>query len=794
MKLKINTNELLKVKIDSIEELSTSIFNKVYDQASILLEQIIENRETKSQNHSEPNNNVIAFNGERGTGKSSTMLSFAAALGKKDHKFFENKKLNNISNSNFYTLDVIDPSLFKGDDKLFETIISKMFFAFHNLLKKENSEINNEVKRDLITKFQIVFENLKTLHGGKNHVYGKESIEALFELSNGTNLKYNFQKLVKSFLNIFKVKNNYLVLLIDDFDLNITKTYDMLEDIRQFLIIPEVIILIACKKEQLIDSVSVELNKEFEVLLSKEEYPLTQLEIIKKSERYIDKLIPSSRIIDLPNLRAIDFEMMVVDLENNTKENDFQNIILDYLYIETGIFISKSDLNYNYFFPETLREFIHFLNLIDLSSDKVASLKDYILELIRRNFSEYEIYKDFEFVQNEILITKLLNFFEINFEHSYWDFREKYKEILASKNPRNISVGDLFFILDEFEKENFFASLAIKKQINFLKAYISIRLKMIGNTNNYKKIGSLYTEERSCFQKDKKSRRDWIKFDFNKLEIFKENKLDLYWIGFFINHFGTLSDKFRSESDYPYFKEINSSGGAFSIGTFSVFTPLSHILNEKEVWKSIIGGDIDVENQLYNEINYWKEQNKITLDLLYNPFFFNELIMYFDELSKNYKGVIGNTENALFLFFIENSKSVINKLNINYPFLKLDINLFVSMPVYKYWIDNRDRLASLLNTFLTQDILSLNPIDKLNGEKKFKNLINQYVMRIQNAVEKQRTIRNLINKLNVIDFENKKKIISQLEEYHYKMRTAKSRDELGTLTKEIVEKIINNFN
>lgn len=55
-------------------------------------------------------------------------------------------------------------------------------------------------------------------------------------------------------LRKFENNKSFLIIAIDDFDLNFSNTYLMLEDVRQFLIQPNLIVLISLNKIQLADS------------------------------------------------------------------------------------------------------------------------------------------------------------------------------------------------------------------------------------------------------------------------------------------------------------------------------------------------------------------------------------------------------------------------------------------------------------------------------------------------------------------------------------------------------------
>ncbi|PIF63669.1 MULTISPECIES: hypothetical protein [Flavobacterium] len=312
--LTINLNEEYRIKIEEGKDFHNSIFKDVYINAAENVVEII--NQSNSKNKYDDFNNIIAFTGERGKGKSSSMISFRNALiNNKDenkHKvFFDAKKLDDKSlkstfeilrNNKFAEIDIIDPSLFKGNESLFEIILAKMFSKFQDKLKEKDSDISEDVRRNLISRFQKVFENLQIINSDRKELYKLETIEALSKLATSSNLRDCFKDLVTEYLKSFEDKE-FLVIAIDDFDLNISKTYEMLEDIRQLLIQSKIIILIACKVEQLRESVLNNYYKEFDNLIKYKSNELTEIELINKTEKYIEKILPFEKRLELPNLK-----------------------------------------------------------------------------------------------------------------------------------------------------------------------------------------------------------------------------------------------------------------------------------------------------------------------------------------------------------------------------------------------------------------------------------------------------------------------------------------------------------
>ena len=145
--LTIDLSEEYKIKIENPDRLKGSFFEDIYIKAADAVEDIIEQTE-KSNKKSDQNdpflnekqdyNNIIAFCGERGTGKSSAMISFAQSLLRlNDSKDFYVGK--NLRSKNFHTIKVIDPSLFEEHENIFEVILAQLFSSFEKELNKKES-------------------------------------------------------------------------------------------------------------------------------------------------------------------------------------------------------------------------------------------------------------------------------------------------------------------------------------------------------------------------------------------------------------------------------------------------------------------------------------------------------------------------------------------------------------------------------------------------------------------------------------------------------------------------------
>lgn len=312
----IGNKSQYKSVLETTEEMKTSFFNHVYEGAKSNVQEIIESRVqlqnedvvekgkkiNLSGNHKlnrfkaqKTMNNMIGFIGERGTGKTSSMLSFAAAL--------EDSNYINMNHAKFVVMDPIDPTLINDNESILQVIVATLFLDVREKIQTLSCECSSNYSI-LVQQFDKVFRCLKNISSEKVIVKLAEmdTLEALNELASSANLRKELQKLIDEYL-IFSGKNNreinFLVIPIDDLDLNISNTESMIDEIRKYLMLPNIIILIAAKFEQLEDSMEKAYFNEYKDLIKEK---VINVPVQSMAIRYLEKLLPLSRKNYMPNL------------------------------------------------------------------------------------------------------------------------------------------------------------------------------------------------------------------------------------------------------------------------------------------------------------------------------------------------------------------------------------------------------------------------------------------------------------------------------------------------------------
>lgn len=407
------------------------VFLEQYRRAASMMNEIIgasDERNHMWKDH-EYENNIIAFCGERGEGKSSVMTTFVNAacnysrdVDYGDSKFFEeyrNQHMNNI-----YLADpvIIDPSTFDNVHNVLDIILAKIFSKFKEKYDEDNTCVDSRMREALIDQFQKVYKCVSLINNQTKMLDDEfdyeGNISKLSKLGESTNLKRELKKLVTEYLEFMEKcqkktsasTKKFLIIAIDDLDLCNSDVYKMAEQIRKYLIVPQVIIIMAVRMEQLKLCVQEKNLHEFETLSKSGAQSTIADETKTMAERYAAKLIPIARRIYLPSVQEIaDTHIaykksadgaVIWDSRNNGSavQSDSHKLvvpILDLLYQKTGMRFLPEKNGSSFLLPHNLRDMI---NLIVLLTDmENPSDED---EIYYKNIERFRRYFEKEWLDN----------------------------------------------------------------------------------------------------------------------------------------------------------------------------------------------------------------------------------------------------------------------------------------------------------------------------------------------------------------------------------------------------------
>lgn len=366
-------------------------------------------------------NNVIAFCAERGQGKTSAMTSFSRALGQMGTK--DNAKETELDGiwereslgrgCCYEVLESLDPSMMEDGSSIIKMVLSGMFSRAEEqrrIYKREpdteDCQSKEAVYNCLLTQFQKCFRDLEVREQGKQQE-DMDELEQIAELSDNANMRGTLYRLVERFLSYLDMgKKSYLVIQIDDADLNIKDAYRIVEDIRRYLVLPRVIVLMAVNMRQMESVVQQHFIAQY--TQSIQSGGIVTAESCRNiAELYLEKVIPSVRRIDLPNVgEAMKQGKGTITVRyaeekggNLLSEGNMEEQLLQMLHKRMGIIFLPAEEYLHNLLPGSLRGLSQFLDyfsgLPEISMDYWKLLQGpsrESLEQWRSNLNRLEAY------------------------------------------------------------------------------------------------------------------------------------------------------------------------------------------------------------------------------------------------------------------------------------------------------------------------------------------------------------------------------------------------------------------
>ena len=390
------------VKYEDFRNFGKSYFKYVYKSAYEMINNIINQHRKILELHpcgkeSRYNEiaNVLTFVGKRGTGKTSAMLSFMESLKDYDKNLSqcdENEMFFNFDHRDvlFTCLDCIDGSLLEKGEDIFQIVLAQMYQKFQQLYKSNQLVQSDEGEfgyqaRELQKKLEDLYKKTCALEEMSNsHAREGESyMSGLRTLASSQKLKEEFSKLTEDYLMQMRYKYNsfqemgkqhFLVITVDDVDLNIQNGFSMLEKIHRYLMLPNIIVLLSIDYQEMLQ---ICMRNFFKVLLKFDSALKNGEEFVRElSVDYLDKVLPMNYRIYLPDISDKYLHYKINEMEQGTKK-----FLLGSLLQKSGVIFDSQGLKRHFYEPKSMRvlsDFTMLLNCLDVLplSDKYLSEQD----------------------------------------------------------------------------------------------------------------------------------------------------------------------------------------------------------------------------------------------------------------------------------------------------------------------------------------------------------------------------------------------------------------------------------
>lgn len=447
-----------------------------------------ENRIFKSEKR-----NILAFIGGRGSGKTTAMDEFCRILKSMDNE--ENGKwwINYVlepedsrkleeDEFKFYVVQPIDASLLGEEDDLFELILVNIFRNFEKDVNHDSNYVGQAVQdiNEAISLFQEIF---KEYHATQNDKLERiQSSISLFHLISGS---YAIQEKVARFIDKLlslkkrRYKYEYIVIAIDDLDLNLTYGYKMLEVLQKYFSYYKIIILAAIDYEQM----SLVCEEHFEKHMpntTKKNRGILRNEYVRKlSNDYMTKIFPFSQRMYMPDFKSI---MKNICILENRKEVPVKNYIMVKIAQKMRIYYDACGLKWHFCELDTIRELVSYNNFLDsllfVDFNKLASLaaKKKFAE-VHRIWRKYD--QNYEQFHRDIVIRLAQNTLtpqqkEIFLELTKRDL-ERRAMYFASMDITNNHDSNIRLTMEAIDEQNYTYGYVLERIYDWGRKYFEVK-------------------------------------------------------------------------------------------------------------------------------------------------------------------------------------------------------------------------------------------------------------------------------------------------------------------------------
>ena len=365
---------------------------KMIFQKSIVFEN---SKKKKEKREIEEISNILSFIGGRGSGKTTAMTEFCSILSQMNNKDKKKWWMGNTLNEEerdfllnkdfyFHVLKPIDASLLNDRDDLFELILANLYREFESEIQHKTYGYKDTMGvQSILNDFSEIaklYQNV-ILHNSDEVSF----ISKLQIMKGSQQIKEKIEDLVK---NLCFLKNRvdyeYVVISIDDLDLNLKHGYEMLEQLQKYFSCDKIIILVTLEYEQM-KSVCEEYF--WKTMPNTSKLYLDSQKNKTLANDYMAKVFPVSQRMYMPEMQRIskkskirlsDEVFKIVPIETDKKKIEVKKFVLLKIAEIMGIYYDACGLKRHFMEPETVRSLVFYNRFLEsLEEIDYENLKTY---------------------------------------------------------------------------------------------------------------------------------------------------------------------------------------------------------------------------------------------------------------------------------------------------------------------------------------------------------------------------------------------------------------------------------
>ena len=267
-------------------------------------------------------------------------------------------------------------------ESLLGYVIGNLYDQIRDLVYDNNIHLGAEIKSkysEIAGKCVEILEKIRTKAFSIKESVDKfkDTGDYMESFSSSVKLRKEIYDLVKTYLET--QKKNFLAISIDDLDTNIQNGFAIVREIHHYLMLPNIIVILSAKMEQLSNLVEQQYFSDYKLILEKDIW--LDNSPAEMAIKYLQKVFPVTHRIQMRPLPLYNLSDITVDINENEKSNEepsetpdkkpnLTEEFLKLIYRKTGIILIKDDNGAHPLIPLNLRALSQTMHLLNGLEDK----------------------------------------------------------------------------------------------------------------------------------------------------------------------------------------------------------------------------------------------------------------------------------------------------------------------------------------------------------------------------------------------------------------------------------------
>ena len=379
------------------------------------------------------------------------MLSFYNYLRK-----FVNNNSTNVEYL-FHKIDFIDAAMLSESEYIIDVILAKMWEKFRTLISKPDYQngrtyerLLSDVEEDFVeVRSAYLTMKYKQSSSAKDIAKEKEipTASGLQELATGINLKESMKKLVENYIKVFNSQENfcnlkkaYLVLAIDDVDMANAKAWNILEQLRMYMSIPNVIILLTADMERLREVCEASfVNKN-----------MSDESVTELVNNYLEKVMPINNRIRMPELIDGNTEVLIDGEKSILSESQLErDIILENIVNKYDIYFSRIGNTRHFLQNDSLRSLVNYFAKKSCTDKMQIEKEDWLKKDLKDRLIEKVVDK-----KDKAFLRSLCNMDYLEINNRIVNYISKVKKPAGVPSISESSLGQVLYLCGLLEESD----------------------------------------------------------------------------------------------------------------------------------------------------------------------------------------------------------------------------------------------------------------------------------------------------------------------------------------------------